>query len=90
MLCVELTIEALHTLHGLTQFGRLGEHIASVDVDRQFALPVKIAQLLVDSLVDIIVLGEPGVKNRAHAILHTEVNPAGDRRRDLLIGQVLS
>ena len=40
--------------------------------------------------MDIIVLGETGIKDTAHTLFPAKFDPARDRSSDLLIGQIFS
>ena len=82
---MKLAVEPLYLLHDLHHFLRMGEGIASVDIDGQLSLFVHITQVLIDPLMKLLALRPACVKDCAHAGFDGEINPALKRRVDLLV-----
>ena len=89
VLGVEFLPEALHSLHRLLHLCGLGKHIASVHIDRQLSLLVQILQVFVNALIHPVVFWETGIEDTTHTILYGAVQPAQNRRADLLVSQVV-
>ena len=64
------------------------DHIASIDINRQFSLQVQIKQTLVNPLVEFGIARDAGIKDTAHAHRYGIINPPLKRRVNLLIGQI--
>ena len=87
MLRVKLSVEPLQFLQCLLCLMRIGEHIATVDIDWQTVLQIHLAELLIDALVDLLMLREASVKEASHTSFHAIVNQTGERSFNLLIIQ---
>ena len=88
VLRIEFPVKTLRFLNSLLYFAMIRQDIASVNIDRQLPLPVQIAQMRVDPLMDIIMLRETGVKDAVHTRFYRIINPPRDRCFDLLVGQM--
>ena len=88
VLRVELTAEALELLQPLFGLPRRRDHIAAVDINGKLSLLVHLTKSGVDPLMEGGTLRNTGIKDRVHTGIQGEVDPAGQRRVDLLIAQI--